>query len=272
MNEKIRKIFVIGIIAVCIFCLNLAVFLNYIEKAKNTSKKEKVIIDTVGLTENFNNIFDNTIDYQNNIVSSSLKKDSTKNIIYSSYTKQEQEKDKYELDVNIPRININNDTINSINKQIEEIFYKKVENVLKETSNNKVVYSVKYKAYINDNIISLAIISNLKEGNNSQRVIVKTYNYNISSSQVLDINQILNYRELNSMTVQDRINQTIKESARKSSAYQELGYNKYIRDINDDIYKIENTKVFFLGEGKALYIIYPYGNSNYTTELDLVVI
>ena len=51
----------------------------------------------------------------------------------------------------------------------------------------------------------------------------------------------------------------------------EKSYNKYIRDINDSMYKVENTKVFFLGEGKALYIVYPYGNSNYTTELDLVI-
>ena len=52
----------------------------------------------------------------------------------------------------------------------------------------------------------------------------------------------------------------------------ELGYNKYERDINNNIYRIENTKIFFVGENKALYIIYPYGNANYTTELDLLVI
>ena len=52
----------------------------------------------------------------------------------------------------------------------------------------------------------------------------------------------------------------------------ELGYSKYIRNINDDIYKVENTSTFFIGENKALYIIYPYGNSNYTTEFDLLVI
>ena len=95
---------------------------------------------------------------------------------------------------------------------------------------------------------------------------------NISSNQVLDINQVLNYRGLKANQVQAKINNTIKESARKSSAYQELGYNKYIRDINDDMYKVENTKIFFLGEGKALYILYPYGNTNYTTEIDIVVI
>ena len=271
MNLKLRKIFIISIIVICIICINLAVFFKFTERDKSSKIKEQVVVDTVELTENFNDIFDNKVDYQENIVSSTLKKDTSKDLIYTVYTNQEQKNDKYELNVSIPRININNNSINNINKEIEDIFYKKVENILKENQNKKTVYSVKYKAYINDNILSLVIISNLKEGNNSQRVIVKTYNYNISSNQVLDINQILNYRGFNNSQVQSKINNTIKESSRKASAYNELGYSKYIRDINDSMYKVENTKVFFLGEGKALYIIYPYGNSNYTTELDLLV-
>ncbi len=271
MNQKIRKIFIISIIGICIFCINLAVFFKFTEKDKSINNNEELIIDTVELAENFNSIFDNKIDNQNNIVPATLKKDTTKDIIYTFYTNQEQKSDKYELNVSIPRININNNNTNNINKEIEDIFYKKVENILKEGQNKKTVYSVKYKAYINDNIISLIIISNIKEGNNSQREIVKTYNYNFSSNQILGINQVLNYRELNNNMVQTKINNTIKESARKATAYNELGYNKYIRDINDSMYKVENTKVFFLGEGKALYIVYPYGNSNYTTELDLVI-
>ena len=237
MNQKLRKIFVIGIIGICVLCINLAVFFKFTERDKSVNKKEEVIVDTVELAENFNNIFDNKVDYQDNIVPATLKKDSTKDVVYTIYTSQEQKSEQYELNVNIPRININNNNINNIN----------------------------------DNILSLVIISNLKEENNSQREIVKTYNYNISSNQILEINQVLNYREFNNNQVQEKINNTIKESARKATAYNKLGYSKYIRDINDNMYKVENTKVFFLGEGKALYIIYPYGNSNYTTELDLVV-
>ena len=38
------------------------------------------------------------------------------------------------------------------------------------------------------------------------------------------------------------------------------------------MYKLNNTNVYFIGEDKALYIIYPYGNTNYTSELDLLVL
>ena len=274
-KEKIkmnwRKIFVITIIVICILCINLAVYLKIVEKDDKTQKDEEVIVDTVALTENFQNIFDNEIDYQNNNITSANKKDFAKELVYTNYTKQEKQDGKYDINVNIPYINIDNSNIENINKEIENIFYSKVNGILSETENTETIYDVKYKAYVNDNILSLIISSNLKEGNNSQRLIIKTYNYNISSNQVLDIGNILNYRALNTKTVQNRINDTIKESVQTSSTYQELGYNKYLRDLNDEMYKVENTKVFFLGEGKSLYIVYPYGNSNFTTELDLLV-
>lgn len=266
-----RRIFVISIVVICIVCINLAVYFKIIEKDDKTQKGEEVIVDSVALTENFENIFDNKIDYQNNTVTSANKKDATKEIVYTNYTKQEKQEDRYDINVNIPYININNNDIDIINKEIENIFYAKINDILVGTENKQAIYNVKYKAYVNDNILSLVISSELKEGDNSQRLIIKTYNYNISSNEVLDINQVLNYRTLNTQTVQKKINETIKEAMQTSSAYQELGYNKYIRDLNDEMYKVENTKVFFLGEGKSLYILYPYGNSNYTREMDLVV-
>ena len=266
-----RKVFVISIIVICILCINLAVFLKIIEKDDKAQEGEEIIIDTVALTENFENIFDNKIDYQDNNTVSANKKDSTKELVYTNYLKQDKQDGKYDINANIPYINIDDSNINNINNEIESIFYNKVNEILSEAENIQIIYNVKYKAYINDNILSLIISSNLKEGDNSQRLIIKTYNYNISSNQVLDINQILNYRSLNTQTVQERIYNTIEEAVQTSSTYQELGYNKYLRDLNDEMYKVENTKVFFLGEGKSLYIVYPYGNSNYTTELDLVV-
>lgn len=265
-----RKIFVISIIVICIVCINLAVYFKITEKEEPTSKEE-IIVDTVELTENFNNIFDNNIDYQNNNVSSANKIDSSKELVYTSQTKQEKQSGKYDINVNIPYININNINVENINEEIESLFYNKVNNIIATSDSKETIYSVKYKAYINDNILSLVINSNLKEGENSQRTIIKTYNYNISSNEILDINRVLNYRTLDSKTVQSKIDSTIKDAEQTAMQYKELGYNKYLRNSNDEMYKIENTKVFFLGEGKSLYILYPYGNSNYTTEMDLVV-
>lgn len=267
-----RKIFVSSIVLICVIFVNLAVYLTITEKETIPSNEERIVIDTVELVENFNNIFDNKVDYQNNNISSIGRMDNSKEIIYTIQTKQEKQEGKYDINVNIPYININNEKIENINKEINTLFYDKVSNILITSESKEVIYNVKYKAYINDNILSLVINSNLKEGENSQRTIIKTYNYNITANEILDINRVLNYRKLDSKIVQNKINSTIKDAEETANQYKELGYKKYLRNVNDEMYKVENTKVFFLGEGKALYILYPYGNSNYTTEIDVVVI
>ena len=38
-----------------------------------------------------------------------------------------------------------------------------------------------------------------------------------------------------------------------------------------DMYKIENSKVYFLTDEGYVYIIYPYGNDAYTNEMDIVI-
>ena len=271
MNTNWRKIFVISIIVICIILINLTVYFKFIERDKTARKIEYITVDSAALKENFNNIFDNKIEYQNSNTTSAIKKDLNKELVYTNYIKQSRKNGQYDININIPYININNSIIDNANKEIEKIFYAKADEIQKKESKTETIYSVKYKAYVNDNILSLVISSNLKEGSNSQRLIIKTYNYNISSNELLNINRALDYRNLNSKEVQNTITETIKESQRTSSAYQELGYSKFLRDVNDDMYKLENTNVFFLGEGKALYILYPYGNSNYTTELDLVI-
>ena len=266
-----RTILIIGIIAICIISINVAVFLSITKK--DDKVVEEIILDTVALSENFENIFDNVLDSQDyNSVNTINKINHEKEVVYTNYIKEEKIEGKYDINIKIPSININNKNIENINKEIQEIFYSKVNNIILQSNNIEAIYSVKYKAYINDNILSLIIMSNLKEGDNPQRVIIKTYNYNISSNEILNINQVLNYRMLNYRDVQNTINKVIKEASQTASAYQQLGYDKYLRDLEDDMYKIENTKVFFLGKGKSIYIIYPYGNANYTSEYDMIVI
>ena len=270
MKINSRKIFVISVLVICVIAINLAVFFQITQKDEDFNEEAEIIIDTAELTENFDSIFDNKIDYQNNTPTAN-KIDNTKELIYDSYTTQEKSDGNYDLSVNIPYLNINGDIAKQINEEINNLFYKKVEDILNNNSNKHTIYSVKYKAYVNDNILSLIINATLKEGDNPQRVIMKTYNYNLSSNSNLDIKQVLEYRKISEEYAQNKINETIKLAIENANKYTELGYSKYLRDINDEIYKLENTTVYFLGENKALYIIYPYGNLNYTSEVDLLV-
>lgn len=50
-----------------------------------------------------------------------------------------------------------------------------------------------------------------------------------------------------------------------------LGYNVFLRDLSSDIYETSNTTNFILGADNYLYVIYPYGNSNFTDAMDVIV-
>ena len=116
---KWRKIFVISIIVICIVSINLAVYIQITQKEKKSIKKsdiEPVVVDTVELTENFESIFDNKINYQNNNVSSITKMDTSKELVYTLQSKKEKQEGKYDINVNIPYININNTNTENINK------------------------------------------------------------------------------------------------------------------------------------------------------------
>jgi len=47
--------------------------------------------------------------------------------------------------------------------------------------------------------------------------------------------------------------------------------NLYERDLGSDMYKVENATTFFLTDDGYVYIIYPYGNTDYTNEMDIVI-
>lgn len=268
MKFNIRKIFIISILVVCVIAINLAVYFSITQKLEKS--EDEIINDTALLEENFNSIFDNGINYQGNDMNVS-KEDSTKELIYTNYINQDKIENSYELSVYIPHININNDAAKKINNEIDSIFYNKVTDIIAKT-NEYTIYNVQYKAYVNDNIVSLIISATLKEGENAQRVIMKTYNYNLSSNNEIGINEVLQFRKISEEYAQNKINQTIKVASEDANRYNELGYTKYFRNLNDKMYNLENTKTYFIGKNMAVYIIYAYGNLSYTSEFDLLVI
>ncbi len=75
--------------------------------------------------------------------------------------------------------------------------------------------------------------------------------------------------------MQDKINETIQAKIRRENTiieqgYASQGYNVYRRDATNDMYLLENATEFFI-EDNILYIIYSYGNNNYTNEVDLII-
>ncbi|MDE5831192.1 MAG: hypothetical protein K2H53_06295, partial [Clostridia bacterium] len=129
-----------------------------------------------------------------------------------------------------------------------------------------------YTAYLNESILSLVIKATLKEGDNAQRVIVKAYTYNISTNQEVSLKDMINIKGLDSNKVENEIKKTVEDAINYSEHLSSLGYESYKRNLKNDMYSIENSNNYFLGPNGSIYIIYAYGNMNFTTEKDIVYI
>lgn len=266
MIIKNRKVLVIGVIGICVIALLIAIFAIIFQNKTENTVVSKLQINIQDHIQNFNNIFDNTCDYQGNEVTI-MKEYGLEEIIYTSYSKQEKKENLYNLDVSIPYINLDSMTARTINNEINQQFYERVIRAVTNT-NQYTIYTVKYKAYINDNILSLIIQANLKEGENPERKIITTYNYNLASQNKLGIAEVLQYRNISEESAQDNIKKSIKNiqnDINQSNTFQ------YFRNEKASQYQLANTKQFFLGKDKAIYIIYAYGNDSYRTDFDLVV-
>lgn len=281
MNK--RTIFFTIIIVVCVISIGIAIYVQFL--SNNIPQPDNVGNTTVGgqtLTEdeyrelqyNFNNLFLNAISPTNAVTSANLVKiDTTKDVVYTNYEYKEKVEGKYDVNIKIPIVNINNSTVDEINKEIATLFERKANSILsqKEGETTYTIYNVEYGAYVNQGIVSLVIKATLKEGNNPQRVIVKTYNYDVANNKILTIQDMLTAKGLSTAEAQKKIQTEIRDAAKQAQALKDAGYNVYARNVEDEMYQIENTYNYFLGPNTYLYLIYAYGNNNYTTEFDIVI-
>lgn len=226
-------------------------------------------IDEQILISGFDNIFNNQLE-QYNLNIDINKKDEEKEIIYTGYEKQENKDNDYELDLHIPYINIDDEKVEKFNNDIKETFENKAENVLQSEKQN-VIYTVQYEATIENDILSLIIKSNLKQSTSAQRLIIRTYNYDLKNKKEITLQELINKNGLNENDVQNKIKQEIENEQKKVEDLKSLGYEIFERDLESEMYNIENSDEFFIKDGK-IYIIYPYGNNDLTSEMDLVII
>ena len=265
-KEKIKKrtiaIYSIAAIA-CVLAIAVVVGIQILgnDTIDSMFKINKIINKTeqeeAQLKANFSNLYDNKF-YNNNNVNVT-KIDENKDIVYTNY----------EINVLLPYINIKNSKIQKWNEEIANTF-EKAKRIL-ENEDITTIYSTKYTANIENNILSVMIYADLKENTSSQRVLIQTYNFNLETNKELTLQDVLKIYGLDSKQVQNKIDDDIKKENKKAQELIDLGYNVFTRDLQDDMYKIENSTEFFV-KNKNLYIIYAYGNDSNTSEYDIIVI
>ena len=279
-EKPIRKkqlIIYISIIIVCIICVIIAFYVQFYARIdlgrlvgidREEKFGQKTEEQTLALETEFDQIFTNSLTNTEN-QGDNKKKDNSKDLVYVDLEKKETKLNSYDLEVHIPKINIDSPVVDEYNQDIQS-FIDKTNEVL-GSENQNIIYTVDYVANVQDGILSLMIKSNLKEGSNAQRVIVETYNYDLRNNKEISLEEVLAIEYLDKNDVQNRIDTKIAQEQRQVEDLKDLGYNIYNRDTSSEQYKVENSKYFYLTDN-VLYIIYPYGNENYTSEMDLVII
>jgi len=283
---KWRSIIFGVIIIICIVSINYGIYWMVTEEEPKKTTTSEAVIDTETILNQFSSIFDNSIDYQGYTVDGKLKKDNTRELVYTSKQVKEKIDGKYEINVNIPFVNISKSIVDDINEQIEQVFYSKVASLTSDSNNtlnqldvqnkkiNTTIYNVQYKAYVNSNILSLVIKATLKEGVNEQRIMVKTYNYNLTTHEEIKLDQLKEIKGIDEQLITQEIQRTIKQANQQAQNLENLGYSVLYREPTDDIYniKLSNESInCFLGKNGMLYIVYPYGNRENTSEMDIIL-
>lgn len=273
ISTKLKIVYGV-IILFCIISIIIAIVLQFTKDDNSEETPNLPSLSEEQTTQHeteFDNIFENKVNYLENNSYKITKIEQDKEIIYTGYQDNNKKINDYELDVNIPYINIgNNALIDSYNQEIRDVFETKAKSVL-NTQNSSIIYTVNYSAYISNNILSLVIRSTLKEGSNPQRDMVQTYNYNLETQKECTIDELLDLKGISKQEANRKIRDKIKEVQESVNELAQLGYTIYQRNPDDDMYSINNVSEFFLGADNALYIVYAYGNQNHTSEMDIVI-
>ena len=268
-----RNVTYMTILIVCAVAVAIAMYQFFSEEKLGViigiTKDENEEINQ--LRTEFNSLFTNELKIEKIELDQTIKKDEQeKDIVYTGYQKEEKSVNNYSLDVKLPYININSDVTKKFNEKIQKIFENPAEDIL-QTENRNIIYTVNYAAFIENDILSIAIISTFKEDNNVQRTIFKVYNYNIKNNEEATLDDFTTIKNIDKQDLEDTIKFEIKNSQAQTEQLKELGYDIFSRDINDEMYKVENATDYFIYDG-YLYIIYAYGNTNNTSEMDIVII
>ena len=280
---KKRNIIYIIISIICVVAIILAVYYQVFETNKkpvitneivqDEIKKEETI-DLEKIKKEFNGVFTNSFDNQGYDFSQVKKIEGLEqeDLIYTAYTIDQEEEGKYDIDLKIPVFNIAGENAAKVNEITQNLFANKANAILGGTE-VYTIYNIDYAAYLNENVLSLIIKSTLKEGDNAERLIVQTYNYDIKTGEMVTLDDVLQANNITFKDVNKKIEEVIIEANKQADAISNAtGKSVYKRDINNAMYVTDNVSHFFVGLEGQIYVIYPYGNSNFTSEIDIVKI
>lgn len=276
MSKTARYCIYALIVAFCIIAIIVGVNAQFFSTKESDEVPDINVSNVVSVNEEidisnkFMQLFDNKLpqfkDYPN-----VEKGDLSKNYLYiysenpqlpnGPYTKKLD--GKYDIVAYLPVFNINSDVTNSFNNITINYFVKMMNDIVVNGTTNTNL-TISFAANVNDNILSVAIIAKLKEGDKPQRIMIQGYNYDLANNKEVKVADVLAKKNIDIATANSKIEKVVK------SADNTL----YKRELTNPIYSIDKVTNFILGRNGELYIIYAYGNQAnvYSSEMDIVQI
>ena len=278
-----KYIFFAVLALICIVSICIGIYTQFFYKYSDTdplmlginigSKKTAEEIDI--LKAGFNNLFTNSIIINSENVRVD-RSESSKDLVFTGYNLLNEDENFYTVNAQIPILNIDTDQAKKINAEIKTEFYDTANNVMRRTEGNT-VYSVTYASFVNEDVLSLVVKSSLKEAGKAEKVTIKTYCYSLPEKRILSLEDVLNYSDILTVkgltleSIQTTINDEIKKAYNNAKIIAADYGTLYERDLESEIYKVENTSNFFLTQDGNIYLVYAYGNNDYTNEMDLII-
>ena len=192
------------------------------------------------------------------------------NIVYT-YKTINRKTDKYEMNVNLPMINISEDVPEQFNEITKNVFESKVNQIINNENISNTILNIRYGANVSGDILSVIIEVTLKEGKNPQQVAIQTYNYNLDTKKEVEFLDILSAKGIVQSAAKTKILKIIKAEKKKADVLVASGYMMYNRKMDDKMYKLENINNYFIDENNNLYVIFAYGNQIRTSEKDIIL-
>ena len=276
MSKTARYCIYALIVAFCIIAIIVGVNAQFFSTKESDEVPEINVSNVVSVNEEldisnkFMQLFDNKLpqfkEYPN-----IEKIDLSKNYLYiysenpqlpnGPYTKKLD--GKYDIVAYLPVFNINSDVTNGFNNITINYFVKMMNDIVTNGTTNTNL-TISFAANVNDNILSVAIIAKLKEGDKPQRIMIQGYNYDLANNKEVKVADVLAKKNVDMATANSKIEKVVK------SADNTL----YKRELTNPIYSIDKVTNFILGRNGELYIIYAYGNQAnvYSSEMDIVQI
>lgn len=276
MSKTARYCIYALIVAFCIIAIIVGVNAQFFSTKESDEVPEINVSNVVSVNEEldisnkFMQLFDNKLpqfkDYPN-----IEKGDLSKNYLYiysenpqlpnGPYSKKLD--GKYDIVAYLPVFNINSDVTNGFNNITINYFVKMMNDIVVNGTTNTNL-TISFAANVNDNILSVAIIAKLKEGDKPQRIMIQGYNYDLANNKEVKVADVLAKKNVDMATANSKIEKVVK------SADNTL----YKRELTNPIYSIDKVTNFILGRNGELYIIYAYGNQAnvYSSEMDIVQI